>query len=245
MVPLPDGTIFIANGAHHGVAGFGLGEDPNLNAILYDPTLPIGSRFAVLNNTIVPRMYHSEATLLPDGRVLISGSDPQTNWPNGTARYPEEYRIEVGHSKFLTKVKIHILANLQVYTPPYLNQGCKPPTFDLPVNDWEYGGSYAITNVQFFHGGITSTLRVSLVAAASSTHGNAMGARTIFPKVTCEGTTCTIVAPPNAGISPPGWHQLFVLDGTTPSHSRWVRVGGDPSAIGNWPNVLGFTIPGI
>src|SRR5260221_5524053 len=100
MVPLPDGTIFIANGAHHGVAGFGLGEDPNLSAILYDPTLPIGSRFAVLNNTIVPRMYHSEATLLPDGRVLISGSDPQTNWPNGTARYPEEYRIEVGNSKF-------------------------------------------------------------------------------------------------------------------------------------------------
>jgi hypothetical protein len=50
---------------------------------------------SILNNTIVARMYHSEAILLPDGRVLISGSDPQTNFPNGTVEYPEEFRIEV------------------------------------------------------------------------------------------------------------------------------------------------------
>jgi hypothetical protein len=95
MVSLPDGTVMIMNGAYHGAAGFGLAEDPNLTAILYDPTQPVGSRFTILNQSIVARMYHSEATLLPDGRVLVSGSDPQTNWPNGTARYPEEFRIEV------------------------------------------------------------------------------------------------------------------------------------------------------
>jgi len=95
MVSLPDGTIMILNGAHHGTAGFGLAEDPNLNAILYDPTKPVGSRFSILGNTIVARLYHSEATLLPDGRVLVSGSDPQTNNPDGTVKYPEEYRIEV------------------------------------------------------------------------------------------------------------------------------------------------------
>ena len=103
MVSMPDGTVMIMNGAHHGAAGFGLAEDPNLNAILYDPTQPVGSRFSILNNTIVPRMYHSEATLLPDGRVLVSGSDPQTNWPNGTARYPEEFRIEVNRRKTLAE----------------------------------------------------------------------------------------------------------------------------------------------
>jgi hypothetical protein len=91
MVSLPDGTIMILNGAHHGAAGFGLASDPNLNALLYDPTQPIGSRFAILGNTIVARLYHSEATLLPDGRVLVSGSDPQT------PGFPEEYRIEVRH----------------------------------------------------------------------------------------------------------------------------------------------------
>ena len=92
MVSLPDGTIMIFNGAHHGVAGFGLASDPNLNALLYDPTQPVGSRFAILGDTIVARMYHSEATLLPDGRVLVSGSDPQT------PGLPQEYRIEVSCS---------------------------------------------------------------------------------------------------------------------------------------------------
>jgi hypothetical protein len=85
----------ILNGAHQGVAGFGLASDPNLNAVLYDPTLPRNQRMSILNNTIVARLYHSEAILLPDSRVLISGSDPQTDWPNGTVRYPEEFRIEV------------------------------------------------------------------------------------------------------------------------------------------------------
>jgi len=79
----------ILNGARHGAAGFGLANDPNLNAVLYDPAQPIGSRFAILNDTIVARLYHSEATLLPDGRVLVSGSDPQT------PEFPQEYRIEV------------------------------------------------------------------------------------------------------------------------------------------------------
>ncbi|KAF8908562.1 copper radical oxidase with WSC domains [Gymnopilus junonius] len=225
MVPLPDGTMMIMNGATQGVAGFGLATNPNLNALLYDPTQPIGSRISILNTTIVARMYHSEATLLPDGRVMVSGSDPQTNFPNGTVEYPEEFRVEV-------------------YIPPYLNQGFKQPTFTLPKNDWTYGSQNTITNVNLFQG-TTSTLRISLVAATSSTHGNAMGARTIFPAFSCSGTTCTITAPPNTGVSPPGWHQLFILDGPTPSHSQWVRIGGDPAALGNWPNLPGFTTPGV
>jgi hypothetical protein len=89
IVSLPDGTFLILNGAEQGFAGFGLASNPNLDAVLYDPTQPIGSRMSILNNTIVARLYHSEATLLPDGRVLVSGSDPET------VNYPEEFRIEV------------------------------------------------------------------------------------------------------------------------------------------------------
>jgi hypothetical protein len=43
----------------------------------------------------------------------------------------------------------------------------------------------------------------------------------------------------------PGWFQLFALDGPTPSHSQWVRIGGDPAKLGNWPNFPDFTKPGI
>ncbi|KAF8556655.1 DUF1929-domain-containing protein [Imleria badia] len=220
MVTLPDGTYMILNGAHQGVAGFGLARDPNYNALLYDPTKPVGQRFSILGNTIVARLYHSEATLLPDGRVLVSGSDPET-----PGVYPQEFRVEV-------------------YIPPYLNQGFKQPTFTIPVTDWKLGGQYTI-DVTLFQGG-TNTMRVSLIAASSSTHGNVMsGGRILFPTFSCSGTTCTITAPPNAHVCPPGWHQLFVLDGPTPSHSAWVRIGGDPAKLGNWPDYPDFTLPGV
>jgi hypothetical protein len=219
LVPLPDGTILIVNGAHQGQAGFGAASDPNMNAVLYDPSLPAGTRFSILGSSTIARMYHSEATLLPDGRVLISGSDPQDS------RFPEEYRVEV-------------------YVPPYLTQGLKQPTFHLPNNDWTYGDSFPITSVTLFQA-TTSSLRVSLVAAPSSTHGNGMGARTLFPAFSCSNSACKITAPPNSGVCPPGWYELFILDGPTPSVAQWVRIGGDPSQLGKWPDLTGFTHPGV
>jgi hypothetical protein len=223
IAALPDGTYLIVNGALHGRAGFGLASNPNLQALLYDPSKPANSRFSVLNSTIVARLYHSEATLLPDGRVLISGSDPNDTATGG--EYPEEFRVEV-------------------YIPPYLTTGLTPPTFSLATTQWNYGGTYTITNIKLFQG-TTSTIRVSLIAATSSTHGNTMGGRTIFPAISCAGTSCTVTAPPNVGVCPPGWFQLFVLDGPTPSHSQWIQIGGDPGKLGNWPPTGGFTLPGV
>jgi len=206
----------IMNGAKNGVAGFNLASDPNLSTLLYDPSQPVGSRISILNNSTIPRMYHSEATLLPDGRVLVSGSDPETKG------YKEELRIEV-------------------YIPPYLSQGLTQPTVTVANTDWAYGGQYQI-NVNLFQG---QPMRVSLVAAVSSTHGNVMGSRTIFPIFSCQGSVCTVTAPPNAQVSPPGWHQLFVLDGPTPSHGVFVRIGGDPAKLGDWPKLPDFTLPGV
>ncbi|RPD73041.1 DUF1929-domain-containing protein [Lentinus tigrinus ALCF2SS1-7] len=195
QLALPDGTFLIVNGAHQGVTGFGLATDPNLQALLYDPSQPVGSRISILNDTIVARLYHSEATLLPDGRILISGSDPQ-----GPPPFPEEMRVEV-------------------YIPPYLTQGFAQPSFTVDENDWQYGGSYTIHVT--LHQGTTANMRVSMIAATSSTHGNSMGMRTLFPQFSCNGNTCTVIAPPNAFVIPPGWWQVFVLDGPTPSHSNW------------------------
>ncbi|KAF7291129.1 hypothetical protein MIND_01256100 [Mycena indigotica] len=217
MTPLADGTFMVLNGAVAGAAGFGLASNPNLGALLYDPALPVNQRISILNTTIVARLYHSEAALLPDGRVLVSGSDPEDNIN------PEELRVEV-------------------YVPPYLDQGFIQPSFTLSNTDWAYNSKHTITVK--LHQGTPSTIRVTLIAATASTHGNTMGSRTIFPAFTCSGTTCTITAPPSASVSPPGWHQLFVLDGPTPSHSTWVRIGGDPGKLGLWPDFPDFTLPG-
>jgi hypothetical protein len=229
MTALPDGTYLILNGAQEGWAGFGKARNPNLNALLYDPSKPLNSRISVMANTTVARMYHSEAILLADGRVMVSGSDPQDP-VGGNAPYPQnpqEYRVEV-------------------FTPPYLLSGFTQPTFTIANRDWEYGQEYTFTVT--LHQGTTSTLRVSLMGSVVSTHGNSMGQRTIFPAVTCtNGNTCTVTAPPNANIAGgPGWFQMFVLDGPTPSVAQFVRIGGDPGEIGNWPsNNTEFQVPGL
>ena len=216
IAPLPDGTYLIVNGAYKGVAGFGLANTPNFNAVLYDPSKPVNQRMSVMANTTVARMYHSEAITLQDGTVLVTGSDPQSDF------YPQEYRVEL-------------------FEPPYALSGKPKPTYTITNKDWTYGEQVSITVTA----GNTGTMRASLLGAVSSTHGNSMGQRTIFPAFSCAGDTCTVTAPPNNKICPPGWFQFFILDDGIPSMSTWVRIGGDPAEFGNWPPSTAFTKPGM
>lgn len=253
MTALPDGTYLILNGAHQGQAGFGLATDPGHMAMLYDPTQPVGQRFTRMANTTIDRLYHSEAILHLDGRIIVSGSDPEDNIHN------QEYRVET-------------------FTPPYLmgNRSSTRPTYTLNnVTDWTYGASYTLSITSI----VGSVSRISLMRAVASTHGNSMGQRTIFPAFSCSGAasgaapysnstmspgysnstssasgstsnstmTCTVTTPPNANIAGgPGWWMVFVLDSNgTPSVAQWVRIGGDPAGLGNWPNFSDFTLPGV
>ncbi|KAB8297713.1 hypothetical protein EYC80_001520 [Monilinia laxa] len=223
MVALPDGTFLIINGAQQGFAGFGLASEPNLNAVIYDPSKPVNSRMSSMANTTIDRLYHNEAVLVPDGRVLVTGSDPEDS------RFPQEYRVEV-------------------FLPPYLLNGATQPNFTLANgNDFGYGDVIAINAI--LYQGTPSTVRISLMAAVGATHGNSFGQRTFFPAFACSGTAasahCTITTPPNAHVYPPSWAMLFVLDNGTPSVGQWVRIGGDPGRLGEWPNFPDFTLPGV
>lgn len=82
FILLPNGKILCLNGAATGVAGYGpqdwaVGESYADNALLapaiYDPAAPAGSRWSRegLTASTVPRMYHSTATLLPDGESSL------------------------------------------------------------------------------------------------------------------------------------------------------------------------------
>lgn len=216
MVALPDGRYVIMGGSYNGRAGFGLQGEPNLSAVLYDPTKPLGARMTMWANTTIPRLYHSEAVLMSDGRILVSGSDPEDG------KRPQEHRLEY-------------------FSPDYVLSGAPKPTFTITNKDWAYGDtvSFQLTSTS---GG---AIRVSLLAAVGSTHGNSMGQRTLFPAVRCSGNACSVTAPPNSRVSPPAWYQMFVLDGPTPSHAVWVRIGGDPARLGDWPKLPGFTQPGV
>lgn len=78
MILLPTGQIIYLNGAATGVAGYGndswaIGESYADNAILqpmlYEPNAPPGKRWSDggFGQSTIARMYHSSATLLPDG----------------------------------------------------------------------------------------------------------------------------------------------------------------------------------
>jgi hypothetical protein len=224
IVALPDGTYLMLNGARKGRAGFGLAKDPNLSSVHYDPTKPIGSRMTVMANTTIERLYHSEAVLLDDARVLVSGSDPEDTGPDPA---PQEYRTEI-------------------FSPPYILNGGARPEFNLSNLDWSYGQqvSFPITATG---SGSVGSYRVSLMGSVASTHGNSMGQRTFFPAATCSGSSCSVTAPPNANVCPPGWFQMFLLDGNNvPSHAMWIRIGGDPANLGNWPDHPDFQpLPGM
>jgi hypothetical protein len=228
IAALPDGTYLILNGAYQGVAGFGLATGPNLGAVLYDPSKAVGSRMSIMANTNIARLYHSEATLLPDGRVLVSGSNPEDG------KNPEEYRVEV-------------------FNPPYALSGQAPPTFTINKKDWAYADASTIRISASIPSGNLGTVRVSMMAAVSSTHGNSMGQRTLFLTVSCTGAaataTCAVTSPPSSHVAPPGWYQIFLLDGARPGRGKWIRIGGaiaDAAGIGNWPaNTAGMTPPGL
>jgi hypothetical protein len=221
LVALPDGTFLILGGAKKGVGGFATSEQPNLKAELYDPRKPIGQRFSVMASTIVARLYHSEAVLLMDGRVLVSGSDPEDS------RYPQEFRIEV-------------------FLPPYLLGGKPRPVIqEVGDKNWAYNEK---VNVVVKVTNAAASIKCSLVAAEHSTHGVNMNQRIVFPEIVCTGTntkTCTVSAPPNGKIAF-GWFQMFILENDVPSTtSVWVRIGKDPAKLGNWPPYADFKKPGL
>jgi hypothetical protein len=68
-VVLPDGTLFVAGG------GLIYNAEPVMEAEIFDPVSEAWILDAPMS---VPRLYHSTAVLLPDGRVWMAGTDGET-----------------------------------------------------------------------------------------------------------------------------------------------------------------------
>jgi hypothetical protein len=66
---LPDGTLFVVGGGRF------YNSDPVMEPELFDPETEAWRQDAPME---VPRLYHSTALLLPDGRVWVAGTDGET-----------------------------------------------------------------------------------------------------------------------------------------------------------------------
>lgn len=210
MVMLPNGDVLIINGAMSGTQGFELASNPCLYPVLYRPDQPVGLRFMTLNPGTVPRLYHSTANLLPDGRVLLAGSNPHVLY-RFKAEFPTELRIEAFSPEYLAPDR----ANL------------RPEIVEIPETVRFGGGFNVIVTVPL---PVVGIVEVNLGSAPFATHSFSQGQRLVKLAVTSalpdgDGRYkigCT--APPNGMVAPPGYYMAFAVNQGVPSVARWIHV---------------------
>ncbi|KAI3828165.1 hypothetical protein L1987_02262 [Smallanthus sonchifolius] len=98
MVLLPNGHVFIINGASAGTAGWEMGRNPVLSPVTYQPD---NHQIEVQNPITKTRVYHSTAVLLRDGRVLVGGSNPHDKYKFSNVLYLTELSLEAFSPSYL------------------------------------------------------------------------------------------------------------------------------------------------
>ncbi|PSB26698.1 galactose oxidase-like domain-containing protein [Stenomitos frigidus] len=195
-VLLPDHTVFVGGGA------LKQEDEPlsRLQAEIYDPAT---DTWHLMAPAIVPRLYHSTALLLPDGRVVAAGGNPEGG--QSVTWEPPDPEEEM---------------RLEVFSPPYLFKGARPVIGDV-VTEWKYGQTITIASPQ------AGTLRwVSLVKNGVTTHSFDSGQRLVDLTIVSQAQgliRATIT--PNPNLAPPGWYMLFITDTNgVPSVAKWVHL---------------------
>lgn len=159
-----------------------------------------------------PRMYHSTALLIPDGRVISMGG---------------------GHSDFAW-LQVPEEPNAEYFEPTYTNvPGAARPEVSAP-DEMLYNSSIEVT----VENGIPVS-RATIVRLGSTTHGFDMSQRFIeLPPPLGEGGVYTVMAPADEefeggwthqaeNIAPPGHYMLFLFsDDGMPSVGHYIKVRG-------------------
>lgn len=194
---LPDGQVLVTGGTREQTNRNGNAlRGAVMNAELWDPAT---GRWTTLAKMKVPRLYHSTALLLPDGRVMVSGGgQPEsTGEPKGTVHQ-----------------------DMQIFSPPYLFRGPRPTIASAPATA-AYGSTIAVTSPD-----AASVARVTLVRLGTVTHFFNMNQRIVKPSFTRDGDTLSVTITANANSAPPGDYMLSLInDKGVPSVSKMIRIG--------------------
>jgi hypothetical protein len=213
MLILPNGDIIIINGAELGTAGWENGRQPVLTPVIFRLSeKDLSKRFSVMSPASRPRLYHSSAVVLKDGRVLVGGSNPHINY-NFSAEFPTDLSLEA-------------------FYPPYLSPEFGPvrPTIRYVTNTiLGYRVFYYVT---FTVGNFATASEVSvrLLAPSFTTHSYAMNQRMVVLKLIGVTTVnlntyyATVVGPSTQEIAPPGYYILFLVHAGVPSLGVWVQL---------------------
>jgi hypothetical protein len=194
LVNLPDDTLFITGGA---AAYRSENKTSNHDADILDPTTLRLSRVA---SPQVARSYHSEALLLPDGRVLTMGSNPLYSDAANTKKAPFEQRLEL-------------------YTPAYLYRGARPVISTAPSTG-KTGGVLSVGTAQAADIG-----KVRLIRPSAVTHADNLGQRSVAVDFTASADGLNLTLPNSSAIMPAGYYMLFLVNKQgVPSIARWIQI---------------------
>lgn len=210
MLILPTGEILIINGAYTGTAGWGNARNPNLAPILYRSNAATGSRFTELASTTIARLYHSTANVLPDGRILVGGSNPNVGYDFSGVPFPTELRLEAYHPYYLDD--------------EYATQ--RPRITYISSTKIGYGSSF---KVYFAMASTPTNVEFRVYAPPFTTHTFSMNQRQLIlaaTEVRAVGPrqVSTLTAPPSAIAAPAGYYLLFVVNAGIPSPGAWVQL---------------------
>jgi hypothetical protein len=190
----PDDKVVIAGGSkgYRGEHASDLFE-----CHLYDPRT---NNLSKLASPTVGRDYHSEALLLPDGRIITLGGNPLFSDKADTAPARFEQRIEI-------------------YSPPYLYHGSRPRITDGP-RQVAHGQTARYSTPD-----ADAIASARLLRPSAVTHVTDVQQRSIALKIIKRAGGLKVSIPASRGLVPPGWYMLFVADRRgTPSEAYWIRV---------------------
>ncbi|MEV5161219.1 MULTISPECIES: kelch motif-containing protein [unclassified Streptomyces] len=191
---LPDDSLLVTGGSDD---YRGRGGSDILQARLYDAGSDTYRRVA---DPAVGRNYHSGSVLLPDGRVMIFGSDSLYADRENTRPGTFEQRIEI-------------------YTPPYLYRDGRPELTAGPESI-SRGGTGLFTTRH-----ASSITSAKLMRPSAVTHVTDTDQRSIALDLEKSDGGITVTVPKNRALVPSGWYMLFVTDADgTPSEGTWVEI---------------------
>ncbi|KAJ6313301.1 hypothetical protein OIU77_014750 [Salix suchowensis] len=215
MVLLPTGDLLIINGATNGSAGWNDAMNPVHNPVLYQPDEDPTRRFTVLSPSKIGRLYHSTAALLPDGRILVGGSNPHQGYNITGKPYPTELSLEAFYLHYLDPQNTNLRPSIL--------------TVELSGRAVSYGEIFSVTFVCSSYR-LDLGVSVTVIAPSFTTHSFGMNQRMVVlivvsvVQLSMFAYKANVIGPINVNMAPPGYYMLFVVHAGIPSNAVWVNV---------------------